>query len=103
MFDFGDSLLFLAVFAVAAVAPSGIALYFLRPYPMFWVALALVALAVAATAAAAAFFYLATQGAGPGSIARAWSAAAVLRILIAPPPSACCSEWLASADEAVPF
>jgi len=43
-----------------------------------------VALAVAATGAAASFFYLATQGAGPDSIARAWSAAAVLRILIAP-------------------
>ena len=42
------------------------------------------ALALAATAAAASFFYLATQGAGPGSIARAWSAAAVLRILVAP-------------------
>ena len=83
MFDFGDSLLFLAVFAVAAVAPSGIALYFLRPYRAFWTTLAIASLAVAATAAAASLFYLATQGAGPG-IARAWSAAAVLRILIAP-------------------
>ena len=84
MFDFGDSILFLAVFAGAAVAPTGIALYFLRPYPVFWVALAVAALAVAGTAAAASFFYLAAQGAGPGSIAHAWSAAAVLRILIAP-------------------
>ena len=33
---FGDSLLFLAVFGVAAVLPTGASCFFLRPYPAFW-------------------------------------------------------------------
>ena len=46
---FGDSLLFLAVFGVAAVPPTGAALFFLRPYPAFWRGYSVVALAFALT------------------------------------------------------
>ena len=39
MAAFGGALLFLAVFSVAATAPTGAALYFLRPHRAFWRAL----------------------------------------------------------------
>ena len=44
MFAFGDDLLFLGVFGVAAVVPSGAALFFLRPYRSFWRVLSVTAL-----------------------------------------------------------
>src|SRR3989442_7961392 len=84
MLAFGDDLLFLAVFGVAAVVPTGAALFFLRPYRSFWGVLSVTALVVAATAVAAFFDYLTSQGSGAHSVANAWSALAVLRILIAP-------------------
>ena len=79
MFAFGDSLLFLAVFGVAAVVPSCAALFFLRPYRSFWSALSVTAVVVATTAVAAFFDYLASQGADAHSVANAWSALAVRR------------------------
>ncbi len=81
MFAFGDSLLFLMVFAIAGTVPGGAALYFLRPYPAFWVVLAGVALVFAATAIASLYDHLGAPGAG---LAAAWSAVASLRLLIAP-------------------
>jgi hypothetical protein len=36
MVAFGDSILFLSVFAVTAIPATGAALFFLRPYPLFW-------------------------------------------------------------------
>jgi hypothetical protein len=47
LFAFGDDLLFLGVFGVAAVVPSGAALFFLRPYRTFWLGLSVAALVVA--------------------------------------------------------
>jgi Kef-type K+ transport system membrane component KefB len=82
MFDFGDSLLFLGVFGLAAVLPTGAALFFLRPYRWFWRALSVAAMAMAATAAAAFVVMLLGRDAGTRSAASA--AAASLRILIAP-------------------
>jgi len=84
MFGFGDSLLFLAVFGVAAVVPAGAALFFLRPYRFFWGVLSVTALVVATTGVAAFLDYLVSQGSATHSVATAWSALAVLRILIAP-------------------
>jgi hypothetical protein len=83
MYAFGDSLVFLAAFGVAAVVPTGAALFFLRPCRAFWSVLSVTALVVAATAGAALFEYLASQGPGPHSVEN-WSALAVLRILMAP-------------------
>ena len=50
---FGDSLLFLAVFGIAALAPTGVALFFLRPYHAFWRGLSVLALVFALTSLAA--------------------------------------------------
>ncbi|MEI6178036.1 MAG: hypothetical protein WCS43_14180 [Verrucomicrobiota bacterium] len=46
---FGDSLLFLVVFGVAAVPPTGASCFFLRPYPAFWRVFSVVAPVVALT------------------------------------------------------
>src|SRR5438067_12811354 len=53
MFDFGDSLLFLGVFGLAAVPATAAALFFLRPRPAFWLTLSVAALVVATTSVAA--------------------------------------------------
>jgi hypothetical protein len=85
MYAFGDSLLFLAVFGVVSVIPTGTALFFLRPYRRFWPVLSIVTLGLAATGCAAALVYILAAWpsvAGPGL--HAWSAFAVLRLLIAP-------------------
>jgi hypothetical protein len=84
MFAFGDSLLFLAAFGVAAVPATGAALFFFRPYAPFWQALSAGALAVATTALAALFYYLAPQAAARVAVFRTWSALAPLRVLSAP-------------------
>ena len=84
MSAFSDTLLFLAVFGVAAVPPTGAALFFLRPYPSFWRGLAVVAVAIATTGIAAGFVCLAAQAADAGSGIQAWSFYALLRILAAP-------------------
>jgi hypothetical protein len=54
MYAFGDLLLFIAVFSAAAVFPTGLALFFLRPYRWFWTTLSIAALAIAVTGALAA-------------------------------------------------
>src|SRR5579871_4305392 len=84
MYAFGDTMLFLWVFAVAATVPTGAALYFLRGYRSFWVVLAVVALAIAATAVAALIGEFAARGAAPGSGLAMWASYGVLRILVAP-------------------
>ena len=47
MYAFGDGLLFVAVFSVVAILPTGLALFFLRPYRWFWTVLSIAALAIA--------------------------------------------------------
>jgi hypothetical protein len=84
-YDFGDSLLFFAVFGVAAVPATAAGLFFLRPYRSFWLALSVVALAVALTGVAACIEFLAARTAfRAGSILSPWSALAMLRVLVAP-------------------
>jgi hypothetical protein len=84
MFAFGDGLLFLAVFGVAAAAPTGAGLFLLRPYHSFWRVLTVAALVVAATGLASLGLCLMVRTAGASPIIRSWSAFAVLRILVAP-------------------
>jgi hypothetical protein len=84
MFAFGDSLVFLAVFAVAAIPAAGATLYFFRPYQWFWIALAAGAICIAVTALAAMAEFIASRGAPSGSVLHAWTPLAVLRIFIAP-------------------
>jgi hypothetical protein len=58
MYAFGDSLLFLGVFGLAAVPSTGAALFFLGPYRSFWRGLSVGALAIATTGVAALLVYL---------------------------------------------
>jgi hypothetical protein len=84
MYAFGDTLLFLAIFAAAAVPPTGAALFFLRPYPSFWRALAIAAIAIAVTGFSAVGVYFAAQVADASRTVQDWSMYAILRILAAP-------------------
>jgi hypothetical protein len=84
MYHFGDSLLFLAVFGVAAVPSTGAALFFLRSHRPFWRAFSVAALAIAASGLAAFVAYVSAQTADAGSVLHFWSAIAVLRIFVAP-------------------
>jgi hypothetical protein len=77
MAAFGDSLLFLAVFGVVAVPPTGAAFFFLRPYPAFWQGFSGVALIFAVTSLAAFIAFALDRH----STAAGW---AVLRLLVAP-------------------
>ena len=84
MYGFGDDLLFLAVFGVAAVPSTAAALFFLRSYRSFWRVLSVAALCIATTGLVALIGYVAARTAGAGSILQTWSALASLRILSAP-------------------
>ena len=81
---FGDSLLFLAVFGLAAVPATGAGLFFLRTRPAFWGTLSVVSLVVASTSLAACLTYVAPTAFDSGSLPHSWSAFAPLRILVAP-------------------
>ena len=84
MYAFGDFALFVAVFGLLALAPTGAALYFLRPYRRLWVVLSILALGVALTGVAAVFLYaLGRHTVAPSPLAT-WAALSVLRILLAP-------------------
>jgi hypothetical protein len=62
MRSFSDLVLGLGVFGAVAIAPTAAALYFLRPYRLFWEILAYVALALSATAVAAAALLVVGSG-----------------------------------------
>ena len=83
MYAFGDAMLFVAVFGVAALVPTGAALFFLRPYRPFWTALATIGLGVAATGVMAVVIFVVGRLAPPSALATGASLS-VLRILVAP-------------------
>ena len=83
MYAFGDALLFVAVFGVSALVPTGAALFFLRPYRHFWTVLSALGLAVAVTGATAAILFAVGRHATPSPLAT-WAGFSVLRILVAP-------------------
>jgi hypothetical protein len=84
MYAFGDSLLFLAVFGVFALMPTGAALFFLRSHLSFWRALSALALAIATTGMAALFIYVGARDPHASAGLQYWSTYAILRILISP-------------------
>ena len=84
MAAFGDALLFLGTFGLAALVPTGVALWVLRDRPGFWDVSAGLALALAVTGLAALACYLAVRSAGASPMVLAWGAVAVLRVLAAP-------------------
>ena len=82
MYAAGDALLFAAVFGVAALVPTGAALFFLRPYRRFWTVLSTFSLGVAVSGlAGVALFAIGRYAALSPTI---WEALSVLRILVAP-------------------
>lgn len=83
MYAFGDALLFVGVFGLSALVPTGAALLFLRPYRRFWIVLSALGLAVALTGVAAAILFAAGRHAPPSPLAT-WAIFSVLRILVAP-------------------
>lgn len=83
MYAFGDALLFLAVFGVSALVPTGAALFFLRPYRRFWTALSALGLVVAVTGITAVILFAVGRHATESPLAT-WAGLSVLRILVAP-------------------
>ena len=84
MYAFGDTYLFIAVFGLLALVPTGAALYFLRPYRPVWIALSALGLCVAITGVAAAVLFAIGRDAVAPSALAAWASFSVLRILLAP-------------------
>lgn len=84
MYAFGDSLLFLGVFAIASVPPTAGAFYFLRSSGTFWKVLTAVLVVTAGTALLAVSFIAMDRFVADTSPVRTWAALSVLRILIAP-------------------
>jgi hypothetical protein len=84
MYAFGDSILFLGVFGLAAIPATDAALFFLRPYRLFWRIASIGSLATAATGIAALALYLLFRNAGTTSLLGTWSALTPLRFLLAP-------------------
>ncbi len=83
MYAFGDSVVFVAVFGVLALVPTGAALFFLRPYGPFWKALSALGLVVAVSGVAAAILFGIGRHAASSPLA-ALAGISVLRILLAP-------------------
>jgi hypothetical protein len=83
MFDFGDSLLFLGVFGIAAVPATGAALFFLRPYRAFWFTLTVFALGAAGSGLLTFMDYVAPAVFTARSV-RSLMALASLGIFVAP-------------------
>jgi hypothetical protein len=84
MYAFGDSYLFVAVFGLLALLPTGAALYFLRPYRRVWTVLSALALSIAITGVlAAVLFALGRREVAPSTLGE-WGGFSVLRILLAP-------------------
>jgi len=85
MYAFGDALLFVFTFGVAALPPTGLALYFLRPVQRFWNVIAVGALVFASTGVVAALVHWAERLLPQwASLLTWWPAFAVLRMIIAP-------------------
>lgn len=83
MYAFGDAVLFVAVFGVAALVPTAAALFFLRPYRLFWSGLSALGVTAAVTGIAAVILFAVGRHAAPSPLAT-WAAFAVLGILVAP-------------------
>jgi hypothetical protein len=84
MYAFGDSVLFVGVFGLCALVPTGAALFFLRSYPRFWVTLSALAVALAVTGITATGLFAVGRHATAPSPLAFWGALSVLRILVAP-------------------
>ena len=80
---FGDALLFVGVLGVGSLVPTGMALFFLRPYRRVWTGLAWAVVVVAITGVTAATLFAVTRHAAPATLSL-WAELSVLRMLAAP-------------------
>jgi hypothetical protein len=62
MYAFGDLALFVAVFGLAGLVPTGAAMFFLSPYRYFWVAISSVGFLLAVIGVAAAVLFAFGRG-----------------------------------------
>jgi hypothetical protein len=83
MYGFGDTILFVAAFGVSALVPTGAALFFLRPYGLFWKVLSASAFAFAMTGVTAAILFAVGRNESASRLA-IWVQLSVLRILVSP-------------------
>jgi hypothetical protein len=83
MYAFGDAILFLGVFGVCALVPTGAVLFFLRRYRRFWTVLSTLGVAIALTGITAAALYAFGRHAATSPLATLASLS-VLRMLISP-------------------
>jgi hypothetical protein len=83
MHAFGDSLLFLVVFSVVALVPTGVALSLLRDHSRVWGVLSMLGLAIAVTGVTAAVLFAVGRNVPPSTLATL-AGFSVLRILVAP-------------------
>lgn len=82
---FGDGLFLLAVFSVVAVFPTGMGLYWMRPFVLFWQVSSAVALVVATAGVASLVVYLtAAASAQLSALLQGWAMLASLRMLLSP-------------------
>ncbi|HTK89617.1 MAG TPA: hypothetical protein VL948_05155 [Verrucomicrobiae bacterium] len=82
MYAFGDAFLWLNVFGICALLPTGAALYFLRSYRRVWSAVATAALTVGVTGLAAVILYALRQA--EASMLAPFTMLSPLRLLVAP-------------------
>ena len=83
MYAFGDALLFVAVFGVSALFPTGAALFFVRSYRWFWIGLSVLGLGLGVTAIAAGVLFELGRHELPAHLS-SWANFSVLRVLAAP-------------------
>src|SRR5258708_3166711 len=83
MYAFGDSFVFVTVFSLAALLPTGAALFFLRTYRPFWTVLSALGVAVAVTGVSAAVLYTLGRLASHSPLATL-AGLSVLRMLVSP-------------------
>jgi hypothetical protein len=85
MYAFGDAILFVAVFGVVALFPTGLALYFLRAFKKFWNVISFASLAFTVTGpVAASVIVLASSQRADQSVLAIWAGLGVLRTLLTP-------------------
>jgi hypothetical protein len=84
MFNFGDTILFLGVFGLASLPATGAALFFLRPYQVFWRVLAAGAVAIAVTGIIVLVDMLVSRNSTAGALLGQWSMVSPIRFFLAP-------------------
>jgi hypothetical protein len=84
MYAFGDSILFLAILAVASIPATCIALYYLRRHPFFWKAAVTFTFMIIVTGLLALLHSLPHPLNDPHSYHGSWADLSPIRVLLAP-------------------